>query len=50
MIIVGMIFIFLGIAKDYEPLLLVPIGFGMLVGNIPLFKGMGLGIYEKLLC
>ncbi|WP_289021218.1 sodium ion-translocating decarboxylase subunit beta [Desulfobacter postgatei] len=47
MIIVGMIFIFLGIAKDYEPLLLVPIGFGMLVGNIPLFKGMGLGIYEK---
>ncbi|HBT90107.1 sodium ion-translocating decarboxylase subunit beta [Desulfobacter sp.] len=47
MIIVGMIFIFLGIAKDYEPLLLVPIGFGMLVGNIPIFKGMGLGIYEN---
>ncbi|EIM63962.1 sodium ion-translocating decarboxylase subunit beta [Desulfobacter postgatei] len=47
MIIVGMIFIFLGIAKDYEPLLLVPIGFGMLVGNIPIFKGLGLGIYEK---
>jgi len=47
MIIVGMIFIFLGIAKDYEPLLLVPIGFGMLVGNIPIFKGLGLGIYES---
>ncbi|WP_020585518.1 sodium ion-translocating decarboxylase subunit beta [Desulfobacter curvatus] len=47
MIIVGMIFIFLGIAKDYEPLLLVPIGFGMLVGNIPIFKGLGLGIYEN---
>nr|WP_319493427.1 sodium ion-translocating decarboxylase subunit beta [uncultured Desulfobacter sp.] len=47
MIIVGVIFIFLGIAKDYEPLLLVPIGFGMLVGNIPIFKGLGLGIYEN---
>lgn len=47
MIIVGMIFIYLGIAKEYEPLLLVPIGFGMLVGNIPIFKGLGLGIYEN---
>jgi len=47
MIIVGIIFIYLGIAKDYEPLLLVPIGFGMLVGNIPIFKGLGLGIYES---
>ena len=46
MIIIGMIFIYLGIAKDYEPLLLVPIGFGMLMGNIPIFKGLGLGIYE----
>ncbi|WDP92446.1 MAG: sodium ion-translocating decarboxylase subunit beta [Desulfobacter sp.] len=47
MIIIGMIFIYLGIAKDYEPLLLVPIGFGMLIGNIPIFKGLGLGIYES---
>ncbi len=47
MILVGMMFIYLGIAKDYEPLLLVPIGFGMLIGNIPIFKGFGLGIYEK---
>ena len=47
MIIIGMIFIWLGIAKDYEPLLLVPIGFGMLIGNIPIFKGLGLGIYES---
>ncbi|MCK4979666.1 MAG: sodium ion-translocating decarboxylase subunit beta, partial [Candidatus Delongbacteria bacterium] len=28
MMIVGGVFIYLGIAKDYEPLLLVPIGFG----------------------
>ncbi len=47
MIIIGMVFIYLGIAKDYEPLLLVPIGFGMLIGNIPIFKGLGLGIYES---
>ncbi|SMC51537.1 oxaloacetate decarboxylase, beta subunit [Desulfocicer vacuolatum DSM 3385] len=46
MILVGMTFIYLGIAKDYEPLLLVPIGFGMLMGNIPVFHGLGLGIYE----
>jgi carboxybiotin decarboxylase len=46
MIIIGMVFIYLGISKDYEPLLLVPIGFGMLMGNIPIFKGLGLGIYE----
>ncbi len=47
MIVVGIIFIYLGIAKHYEPLLLVPIGFGILIGNIPVFKGLGLGIYEK---
>ena len=47
MIIVGCTFIYLGIAKHYEPLLLVPIGFGMLMGNIPVFQGLGLGIYEN---
>jgi oxaloacetate decarboxylase beta subunit len=47
MIAVGLLFLYLGIAKHYEPLLLVPIGFGILVGNIPVFKGLGLGIYEK---
>jgi len=47
MLFVGFIFIYLGTAKKYEPLLLVPIGFGMLVGNVPFFKGFGLGIYES---
>lgn len=46
MILVGCAFIYLGIAKHYEPLLLVPIGFGILMGNVPVFKGFGLGIYE----
>jgi oxaloacetate decarboxylase beta subunit len=47
MLFVGCIFLYLGTAKKYEPLLLVPIGFGILVGNIPFFKGFGLGIYES---
>ena len=46
MICVGCIFVYLAIAKQYEPLLLLPIGFGVLVGNIPFFKGFGIGIYE----
>jgi sodium ion-translocating decarboxylase beta subunit len=46
MIVIGCVFIYLGIAKHYEPLLLVPIGFGILVGNVPVFKGLGLSIYE----
>jgi sodium ion-translocating decarboxylase beta subunit len=47
MLIIGSIFVYLGIAKKYEPLLLVPIGFGILVGNVPFFQGFGLGIYEE---
>jgi len=46
MLLVGSTFVYLGTAKQYEPLLLVPIGFGILVGNVPFFKGFGLGIYE----
>ena len=47
MLLVGSTFVYLAIAKQYEPLLLLPIGFGVLVGNIPFFKGFGLGIYES---
>jgi oxaloacetate decarboxylase beta subunit len=47
MLAVGMIFVYLGVAKGYEPLLLVPIGFGILIGNVPFFKGFGIGIYEE---
>lgn len=35
MIAIGLIFIYLAITKEYEPLLLVPIGFGIIIGNIP---------------
>ena len=47
MIAIGLIFIYLAIAKEYEPMLLVPIGFGILVGNIAFFPGLKVGIYES---
>jgi sodium ion-translocating decarboxylase beta subunit len=36
MFVIGGVFIYLGIAKKWEPLLLVPIGFGIILVNIPL--------------
>jgi oxaloacetate decarboxylase beta subunit len=47
MLAVGCGFIYLAVKKDYEPLLLVPIGFGILIGNIPLKAGMRIGVYEE---
>ena len=35
MLAVGMFFLYLAIKKNFEPMLLVPIGFGILIGNIP---------------
>ena len=46
MIAIGAIFITLGIVKEWEPMLLVPIGFGIIIGNIPMFPGMNIGVYE----
>ena len=49
MILVGCLFITLAIKKGWEPLLLVPIGFGIILGNIP-FKadaGLEIGLYEE---
>ena len=40
MILVGFLLLYLGVAKDFEPLLLVPIGFGTILVNVP-FAGMG---------
>ena len=47
MLAVGALLITLGIVKKWEPLLLVPIGFGIIIGNIPLPAGMNIGIYEE---
>ena len=46
MIAVGLVFICLAITKNFEPMLLVPIGFGILIGNIPFFPGLQIGVYE----
>ena len=47
MILIGLTFIYLAITKDWEPMLLIPIGFGILIGNIPLFPGLNVGVYEQ---
>jgi oxaloacetate decarboxylase beta subunit len=51
MLAVGLIFIFLAIKYEYEPLLLIPIGTGILIGNIPFFTDGGInlqvGIYQQ---
>ena len=62
MLVVALILLYLGIKKDYEPLLLVPIGFGMLLANLPLaglmdeggllrhiYQGVALGIFPPLI-
>ncbi len=48
MIVVGCILIYLAIKKDFEPLLLIPIGLGIILGNIPFRADAGLeiGLYE----
>jgi len=51
MISIGLFFIFLAIRYDYEPLLLIPIGTGIIIGNIPFYQGgdinLQLGIYQS---
>jgi oxaloacetate decarboxylase beta subunit len=51
MILVGLFFIYLAIRYDYEPLLLIPIGSGILLGNIPFFQEGGInlqiGVYQE---
>jgi oxaloacetate decarboxylase beta subunit len=46
MLIAGVILLYFGIRKHYEPLLLIPIGFGIIIGNIPYGAGMPLGVYD----
>lgn len=62
MIAVACVLIYLAIKKEYEPLLLLPIGFGVLLANLPLaglmneggllywlYQGVKLGIYPPLI-
>ena len=43
MILIACFLMYLAIVKQYEPLLLVPISFGMLLANIPIANLMGEG-------
>lgn len=64
MIVVALFLAYLAIEKKYEPLLLLPLAFGMLIANIPLaglstydeggliyylYKGIDLGIYPPMI-
>jgi Na+-transporting methylmalonyl-CoA/oxaloacetate decarboxylase beta subunit len=44
MLIVGGVLIYIAIAKDVEPILLIPIGFGIILGNLPL---AGLSVQDE---
>ncbi|MCB5249388.1 MAG: sodium ion-translocating decarboxylase subunit beta, partial [Candidatus Cloacimonadales bacterium] len=41
MIVVGIVLIWLAISKKYEPALLLPIGFGTILTNIPMSAAIG---------
>ncbi|MDD6914965.1 MAG: sodium ion-translocating decarboxylase subunit beta [Eubacteriales bacterium] len=41
MIIIACVLLYLAIVKEFEPLLLLPIAFGMLLSNLPMFSGSG---------
>ena len=47
MICIGLLFVYLAIKKEWEPMLLIPIGFGIVIGNIPFFPGLQIGVYEQ---
>jgi len=47
MILIGVCFIYLAIVREYEPMLLVPVGFGILIGNIAFHPGLQIGISES---
>ncbi len=40
--LIGLTFIYLAVKKDFEPLLLVPIGFGIFIVNLPITPLMGI--------
>ena len=45
MILVACVLLYLAIVKKFEPLLLLPIAFGMLLANLPLSRSDAYGIF-----
>ncbi len=48
MILVGILFIFLAVRFEFEPMLLIPIGTGIICGNIPFFQGHGISFTDAI--
>jgi oxaloacetate decarboxylase beta subunit len=48
MIVIGLLAIYVAIAKKYEPLLLLPIGFGIIIGNIPSVPTVPIGVFDTI--
>ncbi len=48
MILIGILFIFLAIRFEFEPMLLIPIGTGIICGNIPFYQGEGIDMATAL--
>ena len=47
MLLIGLLFIYLACKKGFEPLLLIPIGFGILIGNVPYdVMKLNVGVYD----
>lgn len=49
MVLIGLILIYLAIKKEYEPMLLLPIGFGAILTNIPFSSAIGEGGFLTIL-
>lgn len=49
MLIIGCVFLYLSIAKKFEPLILLPLGFGVVLTNLPLGQLLEHGIFKYLL-
>lgn len=47
LICLGLALIYVAISKEYEPLLLIPIGFGIIIGNIPLPQLFHIGLNDS---
>ena len=48
MLMIGSLFIYLAITKKYEPLILMPLGFGVILTNLPLGDLLGHGLFAQL--
>lgn len=49
MIVIGFFLIYIAIKKEYEPMLLLPIGFGAILTNIPMSSAVGEGGFLTIL-